>query len=123
MQVFLVFRGKCVAAIHHQWLYGQTAPRRLLRLLAYLQDYRVLRVIEHGDAYAPMTAAYCVDTEIGYAYTRNVCREPVLLDDPCGGDNNDGITVVSLLASVPNTASWRWRTTSLVNRASSDALR
>lgn len=75
-QVYIIKNKKCVAALHHQWLYGR-AP--LLRLAA------LLTLLKSKEAKEALDIAY---------------SDGIILDknefDPIGADNNDGITIVDI---------------------------
>lgn len=79
-QVYIIKNNKCVAALHHQWLYGRGPLTNLASLLDCLKT---------GDS--PNKAL------------ENAYKDGIILTkeefDPEGADNNDGITVVDITDS------------------------
>jgi len=90
-------RPSKVIGIHHQWLFGATAMRMLERLFKFISN-TTIKYCELFDSSAERAAQilatlYSVDHDKGY-YHGNCVLEDGETDNPCLGDNNNGITII-----------------------------
>lgn len=97
-------RPQTVIGIHHQWLYGYNAIRRLRNFVEFYKNsdkkygpFSPKTSVDH--AMGALTALYSIDVQDGYYHGVHDIYEDgkgVECFDPRKGDNNNGITIIDL---------------------------
>ena len=109
---------KVVYGFHHQWLYGKTALKSLLRVLTFSEgegNYNALRDFSYQPTSDVIKSILSTDWTCGYYHMVHPFQSDRFntmdsqeeewgqscIKDPREGDNNDGITIIDFTGKTP----------------------